>query len=248
MEVRPRKIDDGIATCMLCGEPLKGRKKVRYQGWWCHAECAANSLEMNVDNFDRSPFIVGSLGGPIGISLTISLFYSSLLNIPFLTVWPIAIPFIGMGAGLMLQSIGFSGFYSRYFHPMGIVLALFAVLASVFHIVVGVYMIGNGMNPAYYSTETGEFLPMAIPGMWFYMILAYLSLGFLMLITGIEIAMLEGTIGSGYYNRFIAIVFVVLIAFVPATPINIIIELSAITILFLKAGVPKSWRGIPSAE
>ncbi|MHA2423709.1 MAG: hypothetical protein ACXAEF_02915, partial [Candidatus Thorarchaeota archaeon] len=223
METRPRNPDDGIATCMLCGELLKGRDKVRYQGWWCHTECTAESIEENVDNFDRTPFIIGSIGGPIGIILALSLFYSSMQLMPALSVWPVAIPFIGMGTGLMLQSIGFHGFYSRYFHPMGIALAILAIISSVIHLVVGMIMFVNASNPAYYDLVTGEFLPLLIPGLWFYLFLAYISLAFLMLIIAVEVSMLEGTIGSGRYNKIIALVFIILIAVAPGTPIGIIV-------------------------
>ena len=92
METRPRNPEDGIATCMLCGEILKGRDKVKYQGWWCHTECAAESLEKNVEKFDKKPFWIGSLGAPIGILLTLTLFIMSLENVPILNPWSIAIP------------------------------------------------------------------------------------------------------------------------------------------------------------
>ncbi|MFW9849196.1 MAG: hypothetical protein ACFFF4_08645 [Candidatus Thorarchaeota archaeon] len=248
METRPRKLDEGIATCMLCGAPLKGRVKVRYQGWWCHIECAAENQDKNVVTFNKTPFYLGSLGAPIGILLTLSMIYMSVQLLPLYSVWPIAIPFLGMALGLAFQSIGFYGFYSRYYQPMGIALAILAISTAVFHAVTGIILVQNGFNPAYYDQITGEFIPLLIPGLWFYMLLSYLSLGFLMIITAVEVLMLEGIIGSGVYNRIIAVVFVVLVAAVPATPINIVIELSAITILFLSAGVPKSWRGIPSAE
>jgi hypothetical protein len=168
--------------------------------------------------------------------------------LPLLTAWPVAIPFFGMAVGLAFQSIGFHGFYSRYYHPMGIALALLAIAAAVFHAVVGVILIQNGFNLAYYDSVTGEFLPLMIPSLWFYMLLAYLTFAFLMLIIAVEVVMLEGTIGSGLFNKAIAFVFVVLVAVVPSTPIGIVFELSAVTILFLSAGVPKTWREVSRDE
>ncbi len=248
METRPRNPEDGIATCMLCGELLKGRDKVKYQGWWCHTECVAESLEKNVDNFDKKPFWIGSLGAPVGILLTLTLFVMSLEYVPILNPWPIAIPFLGMAAGLAFQSVGFYGFYSRYYHNMGVVLALFAIISALCHAAVGALLLMNGFDPAYYSVDTGQLMPLAVPGVYLILFLSYGSLGLLMLITAIEVVMLEGTIGTGNFNRVLAVIFIGLVALAPATPINIVVELSAITILFLNAGVPNTWRDVSLDE
>ncbi|MDF1539747.1 MAG: hypothetical protein P1Q69_12675 [Candidatus Thorarchaeota archaeon] len=58
-----QNIDDdneGVAKCIMCGKPLAQLEKVKYRDWWAHAECAQKGLEKQVDQFNRTPFILGS--------------------------------------------------------------------------------------------------------------------------------------------------------------------------------------------
>lgn len=248
MEERPYNMDDGVATCIHCGEPLKGREKVRYQGWWYHAECAAKSMEENVDNFDRRFFWLGSLGAPVGIFLTAALFVMSLNYEPILNPWSIVIPFLGMAAGLAFQSFGFYAIYANYKDTQGLRLAGLAIVSASFHALVAVFLLVYGFNPLYYDVSSDVLLPGLIPGYIVTLSLAYISLAFLMLMTAIVVMMLEGTLGSGLYNRILAVVFVGLTALAFSTPLSVFVELTMVTILFMSAGVPKQWREISHDE
>ncbi|MFW9909990.1 MAG: hypothetical protein ACFFEF_15590 [Candidatus Thorarchaeota archaeon] len=244
MEKRDSYYEKGVATCILCGEPLKGLEKVRYRGWWCHAECAHKSLEQNVDNFKKWPFWIGVLGTPSGAFLALMLLSMFLESPPLLNPWPIAIPFFGMAIGLAFQSVGFLGFYVSYLENNGVVLSVLAATSSIFHALVGFLLILNGYNPAYYDPILGTLNIALIPELSLSIIVAYATLALVMLLTAVVVMMLEGSIGVGVFNRALAILFVGLIAIVPLSPINIIVEFSAVTILFLSAGPPKSWKEV----
>ncbi len=246
MEVKGYK-EDGSATCIICGEPLKGREKVKYQGWWCHADCTVKSLEENVDNFDRRPFWLGSLGAPVGIFLTIGLIAMSQNSAPLLNPWALAVPFLGMAAGLGFQSFGFYGIYSVFKDTQGQRLALLAIISAICHLSVAVILLVSGFNGIYYD-DNSVFHPGLVPGYIYTLSLAYISLAGLMLLTAIVVVMLEGTLGSGLYNRFLASIFIGLTALAFSTPLSVLVELTMVTVLFMSADVPKQWRDVVHDE
>ncbi|MDF1539745.1 MAG: hypothetical protein P1Q69_12665 [Candidatus Thorarchaeota archaeon] len=246
MEVKGYK-EEGSLTCIICGTPVQGREKVKYQGWWCHAECAAKSLNENVDNFDRRYFWLGSLGAPVGILLVAGLYMLSLSYTLILNPWALATPLLGMAVGLGFQTFGFYGIYTVFKDTHGQRLALLAIVSAICHFSVAAITLAYGFDPIYYDSQ-GVLLPTLIPGYIYVLSLAYISLAALMLYTAIVVVMFEGTLGSGLFNRILAVIFIGLIAMIFSTPISIFVEMIMVTILFMSADVPKQWREVSPDE
>ncbi len=109
--------EKGVATCILCGELLKGLQTVKYRDWYAHAECAERALVKQVDNFNRLPFWVGGIGGLFGILLATPILLTTGPMLDPTVYW---IAFLGMGMALAFQVFGFYGFASNYDEGIGI--------------------------------------------------------------------------------------------------------------------------------
>ena len=89
--------------CIICGDTLDGEESVRYVGAVAHARCASESVEKNVEGFDKRPFYIGSLGTFIAI----------MMSMPMLSITQdgslYSLAFGGIAIGLVVQSVGFLG-------------------------------------------------------------------------------------------------------------------------------------------
>lgn len=233
--------EKGVATCILCGKLLEGYQVVKYRDWYAHAECAQGALERQVDNFNRTPFILGSLGAIFGYVLAAPIL---LMTEPMLDPTGYIFAFIGMAICLLFQVFGFYGFASNYDEGIGIICSIISVISAVAHLFVASLLFQYGYDPLYHDPETGVLLLMNIPNMELALFLAFGFLLLLMILAAVMVLLLGESVSKGIDNRVIAVIFVASGALMPWTPINFFIEMFLITILFLSAKVPKEWRKI----
>ena len=233
---------DGVATCIMCGKPLAGLEKVKYRDWWAHAECAQEALEKQVDEFNRTPFFLGSLGIIFGFILNfiIVLQYQAMSHDPLYY----AISYLGMALGLAFQAYGFYGFAINYDEGLGIICAIFALVTSVFHFLIAGLTLVYGYDSSYYNTETGDFIFQLIPGVPVVLFAAFGLLLIMMVIVGVMVSMLGESISAGFDNRIISVVFMAAATCMIWSPVNFFVESFLVTVLFLTAKVPEEWKKI----
>lgn len=226
-----------VLRCIICGKPLSKADGVRYGGALAHETCTLKTIEEKVDNFQRSLLYIGSFG-----LVVVAVTYFSL----FTTVTdPIyyAIAFAGTAVGLMIQSVGFVGIARNYDLPQGFACTILAILNAIAYAMASFIVLVNGNNPEYFTAE--GFLDLfRIPYMELALYAAFALTGLLMIIFGIIILLLEDQLNPIYPNYIITIIFIVLVAFVPGSPVNILIEFVLVTFVFLIAGPPPAWSEV----
>ena len=233
--------EQSIVRCIICGETLDGQESVRYVGAVAHASCASKSVEENVEGFDRRPFYIGSVGTFVALLMAIPMF--SLIQDGSLY----AIAFAGISIGLVVQSVGFLAIRRTYFMPQGLILFILALVTSAAYAVSSILMALFWNNPDYFN-EQGQLMVMAIPGMEFYLYIAYAMTGFLMIILAVVIFLLEGVISEGIQNRIMGILCIALVAFFVGSPVNIWIEFVFVSFIFLTAGPPRTWGEVSELQ
>ncbi len=233
--------EKGVATCILCGKPLKGFQTVIFRDWHAHAECAQEALEKQVDNFNRIPFWIGSLGCVFGIILA---FPFLLLPMQVYNPTPYWIAFLGMAISLFFQVFGFYGFASNYDEGTGIICAIIAVAAGVCHLFTTSLFIEYGYDTQYYDPETGLLVVRSIPNMEISLFLSFGFLLLLMALVAIMVLLLGQSATFGFDNRIIVVILVGAAALMPFVPLNFYIEIILVTALFLSAQVPKEWKKV----
>lgn len=233
--------EQSIVRCIICGELLDGEESVRYVGAVAHASCASKSIEENVEGFDRRPFYIGSVGTFIALLMAIPMF--TLIQDGGLY----AVVFAGIAIGLVVQSVGFLGIRRTYFMPQGLILFVLALVTAAAYAVSSLSMALFWNNPDYFDGQ-GQLMIMTIPGMEFYLYIAYAMTGLLMIILAVVIFLLEGVINEGIQNRIIGIMCIVLVAFFVGSPVNIWIEFVFVSFIFLTAGPPRTWGEVSELE
>ena len=234
--------ETSIVRCIICGETLEEWEIVRYVGAVAHASCAAKSVEEHFEGFDKRPFYIGSMGTIIALVMYIPMFLLAQDGGFY------ALAFAGIAIGLVVQSVGFLGIWRSYQMPHGIILFTLALLTSAAYSIASVLMATFGNDPQYYN-DLGQLIVMAIPGMGFFVNIAYLMTGFLMVFLAVAIFLLEGVISEGIINRIMGIIMIVLVAFIMIVPfafilvgpVNVLIEFVFVSFIFLTAEPPRDW-------
>ncbi len=253
-------VDDekGIATCILCGKPLKGLQVVKYRDWHAHAECAQAALKRQVDDFDRIPFVIGIIGTIIGILVCLPLvfvpnasqdpiaFLIGLLSLTSAVTDPTIywIAFAGIGISLLLQSFGLYGFAKNYDEGVGRICAVIAIVNGLLYFGTSFILVQFGYNPTYYDPETGFLMFDMLPDFLFALLSAHLILLILMVMIAVMILLLGESITFGFNNRIIAFIFIASGAALVFAPLNFLTETILMLLLFMTARIPKEWSKI----
>ncbi len=247
--------DEPAATCILCGEPLAGREVIKYQGWYCHAECTKTTVKKRIEGFDAKYFWIGFIGTIIGAlsqlpliltamvwtpenAVGIPIFYYLRYDIDYLGP---AYAYVGLSIGFLLMAFGYYGFAKNYTENWAFWGSILSIALSLNLAYISYIIFVNGPDLEFRDPTYHTIMYYAMPDFTLAVVTQSLLAGILLTFTGIVLWMLEKELALGTHGKLISIVLFVsgaALFTIPSTPFGFLLIMAY---LFFYSGIPSEW-------